>query len=89
MPWIRLRFVAVANPRQLSLLFDHNIMRGFRFFCQRESNFDNGFFFQFMWEDQNANISRPSSARQRNAIKMAFRWHADNGQTLITGFVAL
>ena len=29
------------------------------------------------------------SARQRNAIKMAFRWRADDGSTLNAGFVAL
>ena len=33
--------------------------------------------------------SRPSSARQRNAIKMAFRWRADEGSTLNAGLVAL
>ena len=31
----------------------------------------------------------PSSTRQRNAIKMAFRWHADVGPTLNSGLVAL
>ena len=40
-------------------------------------------------EDPNANISGPSSARQRNAILMAFRWRADDGLTLNSGFVAL
>ena len=32
--------------------------------------------------DPNTALSRPSSARQQNAIKMAFRWHADDGPTL-------
>ena len=30
-----------------------------------------------------------SSARQRNAIEMAFRWRADDGPTLNAGLVAL
>ena len=34
------------------------------------------------WEDQNTTISGPSSACQRNAIYMEFRWRADDGQTL-------
>ena len=33
-------------------------------------------------EDPNTTISGPSSARQRNAILMAFRWRADDGPTL-------
>ena len=40
-------------------------------------------------EDRNATKSRPSSARQRNTIGMAFHWHADNGQPLNAGLVAL
>ena len=40
-------------------------------------------------EDRNATKSGPSSARQRNAIEMAFRWHADNGPPLNAGLVAL
>ena len=31
----------------------------------------------------------PSSARQRNAIEMAFRWRADDGPTLNASLVAL
>ena len=34
-------------------------------------------------------ISGPSTASMRNAIKMAFRWRADDGPTLNAGFVAL
>ena len=34
-------------------------------------------------------IYGPSSARQRNTIKMAFRWRADDGPTLNAGLVAL
>ena len=30
-----------------------------------------------------------SWARQQNAIKMAFRWHADHGQTLNASLIAL
>ena len=32
---------------------------------------------------------RPSSARQRNSIKMAFRWRANGGPSLNAGLVAL
>ena len=56
-------------------------MRGSRKICQRGSKFDNVFFFFFFLvveglEDPNIQISKnvPSSARQRNAIEMAFRW---------------
>ena len=66
-------------------------MRGFRKFYQRGSNFDN---FLLVGEGRKApntctTISGPSSARQRNAIKMAFRWLADGGPTLNAGLVAL
>ena len=33
-------------------------------------------------EDSNTSISGPSTACQRNAIQMAFRWRADAGPTL-------
>ena len=39
--------------------------------------------------DKNTTKSGPSSARQRNAINMAFRWRADGGPILNTGLVAL
>ena len=63
-------------------------MRGSRKFYQRGSNFDKSF---LRGETIQANtiISRPSSARQQNAISMAFRWHADNGPKLNAGLVAL
>ena len=38
--------------------------------------------------DQNGTISGTSSARQRNTIKMAIRWRADDGQTLNAGSAA-
>ena len=41
------------------------------------------------WEDPNTTICGPISARQRNAILMAFRWRADDGPTLNAGLVAL
>ena len=69
-------------------------MRGSRKFCQRGSNFDNVFLF-FLHvidegrEDPITTISGLSSARQRNAIKMAFHWRADDGPTLNAGLVAL
>ena len=48
-------------------------------------------FFDEGKEDPNSTKSRPSSARQRNAIKwrfasgpmMAFRWRADDGPSLV------
>ena len=74
-------------------------MRGSRKFCQLESNTDNVFFlflffiyfffFDGMERGSNFTKSGPSSARQRNAIKMAFRWRADNGPPLNAGLVAL
>ena len=57
-------------------------MRGSRKFCQRGSNFDNVFY--SWWEEPNATISGPSSARQRNAIK----W-SDYGPTLNASLLAL
>ena len=64
-------------------------MRGSRKFCQRGSNFDNGFFADKGKEGSNTTISRPSSARQQNAIKMAFHWSADDGPKLNLGLVDL
>ena len=40
-------------------------------------------------EDPNTTISGPLSARQRNAIEIAFRWLADDDQTLNVGLVVL
>ena len=39
-------------------------------------------------ENPNTTISGPFLTSQRNAIEMAFRWHADDGPTLNAGFVA-
>ena len=68
-------------------------MRGSRKFFQRGSNSDNVFFFVFLVaegkEDPNTTKSGPSSARQRSATLMAFRWRADDGPTLNAGLVAL
>ena len=73
-------------------------MRGSRIVCQRGSNFDIFFvlffFFFFFFvdevtEDPNTTISGPSSALQRNAIYMAFRWRANVGPTLNAGLVDL
>ena len=60
-------------------------MRGSRKFCQRGG----GLFSIEGWLDPNTTISWPSSARQRYAIEMAFRWRADDGPTLNAGSVAL
>ena len=38
-------------------------------------------------EDPSTTISGPSSARQRNAIYMAFRWRADDNPTLNAGWL--
>ena len=40
-------------------------------------------------EDPNTTINESSSALQRNAIKMAFRWFADDDLTFNPGYVAL
>ena len=61
-------------------------MGGSRKFCQRGSKFDFFFFFFLLvgeWiEDPNTAIDRPTSAHQRNAISMAFRWRADDDPIL-------
>ena len=67
-------------------------MRGSRKFYQRGPNLITYFFFFFVDEwrkDQNTTISGPSSARQRNAIEMAFLLRADDVPTLNAGLVAL
>ena len=65
-------------------------VRGSRKFCQRGYNTDNVFFLvDGMERGSNDTKSGPSSARQRNAIEMEFRWRADNGPPLNVGFVAL
>ena len=47
------------------------------------------FLFFVFFEEMDATKSGSSSARQRNAIKMAFSWRADNGPPLNAGLVAL
>ena len=61
-------------------------MRGSRKFCQRGSNFNFFLFFDEGRNDSNTTISGPSTARQRNAIQMVFRWRADGGPILNAGF---
>ena len=39
--------------------------------------------------DPNTTLSGPPSARQRNAIIMAFRWRVDDENTLNSGLAAL
>ena len=79
---------------------DEDNMRGSRKFCQRGSNFDVFFFnfdvfFRFFFSlMKGRRVQIPLLAghhrpRQRNAIQMEFRWHADDGPTLNAGFVAL
>ena len=64
-------------------------MRGYRKFVQRESNFNHFFLFWWGRKDPNTTIRRSSSAHQRNAILLAFRWRADGGPTLNAYLVAL
>ena len=57
-------------------------MRGSRKKIQRGSNFEKVFFLLQVDEGRvgpNTTISGPSSARQQNAILMAFRWRGDDG----------
>ena len=61
-------------------------MSGSRTFCQMGSNFDG---FYEGREDPNSNISGLTPIRERNAIQMAFRWRAEDGQILNAGLVAL
>ena len=63
--------------------------RGSIKFCQRGSNFDNVFLVDGESEDPGTTINRPSSARQRNAIEIAFRWRVDDSPVLNAGLVAL
>ena len=63
-------------------------MRGSRKFCIRGSKFEKVFFLVDSGiEDPNTAINGSSSARQRNAIGMAFCWRADGGPTLNAGLV--
>ena len=70
-------------------------MCGSRTFCQRGGP-TSTVFISFIFslkrggggKNQNTTISRQSSALQRNAIQMAFRWRVDDGPTL-KGLVAL
>ena len=58
-------------------------MRGSRKFCQRGPNSDKFFCVSFVIiegsDAPKTTISGQLLAYQRNAIEMAFRWHADNG----------
>ena len=81
----------MVSTRLCHLLVIHTcyFMRGSRKFCQRGSNFDNIFLIDEGREDLNTTISRPSSARQENAVLMVFHWLTDDGPTLNDGLVAL
>ena len=61
------------------------IMRGSGKFFQRGSNSDNLYLVDEGREFQKTTRSGPLSARQRNAIKMAFRWRAYNDPTWNSG----
>ena len=58
------------------------IMNGSRKLCQCRGCPTLSFFFDNGREDQNSTKSGPSSAHQRNAIEIAFRWWADDDPTL-------
>ena len=69
-------------------------MRGSRKFCHRGGPTLTTFFcFDFLVDegkkDPDTTISGPSSARQRNAIDMAFHWRAVNDPALNAVFVVL
>ena len=65
-------------------------MRGFRMFCQRGSNSDDFFSFgEGRTEDPYYTKSGPSSAHQRNAIFMAFRYRSYDSPTMNAGLVVL
>ena len=65
-------------------------MRGFRKLCQRGSNLIPFFLVDIQRiDDPNTAMNGPSSAQQRNATEMAFRWRTDDGPTLNAGSVAL
>ena len=61
--------------------FTSTCLCGSRKFCQKGSNLD-VFLADEGREDPNTTISESSLSRQRNAIKMAFCWCADDGLTL-------
>ena len=72
-------------------------MRGSRKIYQRGFNSDGIFLVDKGTEDSSNTKSGPSSAHQRNVISMAFRWRAgnafrwwaDDGQSLNHGLLAL
>ena len=80
---------ALSNCGSRLLILYTSVMRRSRNFCQRGSNFDNVFLVDERRDDQNTTKSGQSSAHQRNAISMAFRWRPDDGLTLNSGLVAL
>ena len=58
-------------------------------FVRGGSKFDIYFLVDWRTEDPKTALIGPASARQRNAIEMAFRWRADDGSTLNAGLVTL
>ena len=65
-----------------------NKLHGTRKFRQSGSNFEGWGVVDEERDDPNTNKSGPS-ARQPNAISLAFRWQVDNSPTLNVGLVAL
>ena len=92
---LKIRIQHYVTPGQslsvLHRIIDILFMRGSREFCQRGPvqlcNTD--IFFKAGREDPNYTKSGPTSARQRNAISMAFRWRTDYCPPLNDGFIAL
>ena len=72
---------------EIGSLINIYISRSRKFF-QRGPNLITFFLVDKGIEDTNTAIIGPSSASQRNAISMAFRWRADDGPTLNAGLVA-
>ena len=60
-------------------------MRGSRKFCQRESNFDNDFFFNLKF----MSMMRGERAQRVIIGQSAFRWRAYDDPTLNAGLAAL
>ena len=57
--------------------------------CADRESFVRVFFWLIRGEGSEYHYNGPSLAYQRNAIKMALRWRADDGLTLNAGLVAV
>ena len=82
----RLKLTKAIAARIHDFFVQMKLIRRSRKFCRGWGGvkFDNVFLLDEGIEDPNTTKKMPSSARQR-----AFRWRADDGQTLNTGLVAV